>query len=571
MEEFQGGGGGGVGNVPVSSQQIIDGPDIRNGGGNGGGNGGNLIGNSNELELQLEFDPELDLATLLKRWKNIDDAFLELQEILEAPVPNNIVQDHVASSEDGKLVAVMKELNATPNNMVHDHVVLSEGYGVLSEEEEDLGYFPPPSAVFTTDPKPRLRWTPELHACFVRAVRQLGGSIKATPRSIQYVMAVKGLNLFHVKSHLQKYRQGRQTVRGWSRIIKNGKSTKSYGVSVRSSNPQSLSPVSKKDSTRSKSKGKAKAKKDNQGSPKMQMQSSGGATMASGSYNSQNPSSAGIGATIARGSYISQNPTSAGTSATTNNGNYFVPNPTSVGIGATIPCGSYFGQNPPRVGISATIPSGSYYWQNLPRVGIRSTIPRGSYFGQNLTGVGISSTIPRGSYFRQNPSSIGINASIASGSYYEQNSTSGGTNATVASGSYFPHNPSNVGTNASIASGSYFRHNPSNCGTNASIASGSYLSGDGINATIGSGSYPPTVGIIAPRPTFSRNQLNIHNEYNSMEAGRAQTSAQQRSRSSQAPFAAGPQGQFRSPMNSASSSRQRFNANPGQASRRVRM
>jgi hypothetical protein len=29
--------------------------------------------------------------------------------------------------------------------------------------------------VLTTDPKPRLRWTPELHDRFVDAVAQLGG------------------------------------------------------------------------------------------------------------------------------------------------------------------------------------------------------------------------------------------------------------------------------------------------------------------------------------------------------------------------------------------------------------
>ncbi|KAF8412657.1 hypothetical protein HHK36_000625 [Tetracentron sinense] len=64
--------------------------------------------------------------------------------------------------------------------------------------------------VLTTDPKPRLRWTAELHERFVDAVTQLGGPDKATPKSIMRVMGVKGLTLYHLKSHLQKFRLGKQ-------------------------------------------------------------------------------------------------------------------------------------------------------------------------------------------------------------------------------------------------------------------------------------------------------------------------------------------------------------------------
>ncbi|KAF8117670.1 hypothetical protein N665_0008s0026 [Sinapis alba] len=64
--------------------------------------------------------------------------------------------------------------------------------------------------VLTTDPKPRLRWTAELHERFVDAVTQLGGPEKATPKTIMRTMGVKGLTLYHLKSHLQKFRLGRQ-------------------------------------------------------------------------------------------------------------------------------------------------------------------------------------------------------------------------------------------------------------------------------------------------------------------------------------------------------------------------
>ncbi|XP_019170619.1 PREDICTED: myb family transcription factor PHL8-like isoform X2 [Ipomoea nil] len=62
------------------------------------------------------------------------------------------------------------------------------------------------SLVLSREAKPRLKWTAELHEAFVDAVQQLG---EATPKSLMKAMNIRGLSLYHLKSHLQKYRHGK--------------------------------------------------------------------------------------------------------------------------------------------------------------------------------------------------------------------------------------------------------------------------------------------------------------------------------------------------------------------------
>ncbi|KAK6940618.1 SANT/Myb domain [Dillenia turbinata] len=136
-------------------------------------------------------------------WQDWADQLITDDDSLTSNWNDLLVDANVAEPEPKMAYQVPKKSPSLSVHQPQDHQRIPSASGEICTGVN------PSSSASNASTKPRMRWTPELHEAFVEAVNQLGGSERATPKGVLKLMKVEGLTIYHVKSHLQKYRTAR--------------------------------------------------------------------------------------------------------------------------------------------------------------------------------------------------------------------------------------------------------------------------------------------------------------------------------------------------------------------------